>query len=151
MVRKGTYILLLSLGNPVTIEIGRIGVHHFDSGFYAYIGSGMNSIDARLARHFGFTDKKIHWHVDYLLTKGKAFSAFSHDTETRNECLIAKAFGRKYTIPIKGFGASDCNCSGHLFYLGEKLPPEFHLSKLLIGRYVFIKWEPIRRIDPTGR
>ena len=49
---KGYYCLIINLDNDSEIEIGkRLGKINFDKGYYVYVGSAMNSLEARLKRH----------------------------------------------------------------------------------------------------
>jgi Uri superfamily endonuclease len=97
-------------------------------GYYAYTGSAVGksgvSLRHRVDRHL--RRKKIrHWHIDYLLTcqKAKVTAVVACASTVNRECRINKVIQniRGATVPIKGFGASDCkkNCKSHLAYLGE--------------------------------
>ena len=66
----GSYVLLIRLESPQAIEVGRLGAIDFDAGCYAYIGSALRGIRARVNRHLR-RQKKLHWHVDYLLQHGQ--------------------------------------------------------------------------------
>jgi len=61
--------------------------------------------------------KKKHWHIDYLLEKGKIKTIILVQEKCRErlECKLAEYFSQKYEIPLKKFGATDCKCEGHLF------------------------------------
>jgi sugar fermentation stimulation protein A len=39
----------------------------------------------------------------------------------KHECEIAKELDKMFELAVPGFGASDCNCGGHLFYV-QQLP-----------------------------
>jgi len=70
----------------------------------------------RLERHLR-KEKKLHWHIDYLLRESEIEEIFLSE---REECEVAKAFLPFGYVP--GFGCSDCLCRSHLFYsedLGE--------------------------------
>ncbi|MFN3135922.1 MAG: GIY-YIG nuclease family protein [Candidatus Kryptonium sp.] len=113
------YILLIFVKREVDKAIGRLGVVRFNSGYYAYVGSAELNFEHRIKRHLS-KKKKLFWHIDYLLNgKGveikKVFyldGVFEH--ETAKKMLM---FGFKV---IKGFGSSDCNCPGHLFYIDDE-------------------------------
>ncbi|MGZ7049923.1 MAG: GIY-YIG nuclease family protein, partial [Methanobacterium sp.] len=62
-----TYCLLINLNVDSEISVGKLGKLNFKKGFYVYVGSALNSIDARIKRHLK-NDKKLFWHIDYLLT-----------------------------------------------------------------------------------
>ena len=70
LVLKGTYCLIIQLKKDSRIEIGKLGLLNFDKGYYVYVGSALNSLEARLERHLK-TEKKLFWHVDYLLAESK--------------------------------------------------------------------------------
>lgn len=110
---KGTYVLFVRLGTPRKIRIGSLGLLEFKKGYYAYIGSGMNSLEKRTERHFS-AEKKRYWHIDYLLAKGSITSAVYFESG-KMECKLA----RKLMEELEGiskFGCSDCSCRSHLFY-----------------------------------
>jgi Uri superfamily endonuclease len=64
---KGTYILILYLNTPETIEIGKLGSNPFKPGFYVYVGStfGPGGLNSRL-KHYVSHAKNPHWHIDYF-------------------------------------------------------------------------------------
>ncbi|PVV84265.1 GIY-YIG nuclease family protein [Dehalogenimonas alkenigignens] len=108
----GLYILILELPHPTTITTRR-RAFALDAGFYAYVGSAMNGLEARIARHQS-PDKKRHWHIDYLLDHAAVRSVLSAETNADAECLLA---GRLSDLPaVAGFGCSDCRCRSHLFF-----------------------------------
>ena len=111
---KGSYILLLRLRENVTINIGKLGKLDFKKGFYLYVGSALNSIEARIKRHLK-RNKKIHWHIDYLLDYALITDVFLKEKSMKEECIVAQFFAKKL-ISIKGFGCSDCKCRSHLFF-----------------------------------
>jgi Uri superfamily endonuclease len=111
---KGSYILLIKLENDQVIKIGKLGEISFKKGFYLYIGSALNGLKNRLNRHFKI-NKKIHWHIDYLLKSGKIINAYYKESNVKEECDIVNNFENKLR-PIQGFGCSDCRCKTHLFY-----------------------------------
>jgi Uri superfamily endonuclease len=83
-----------------------------------YTGSAKKNIDARIERHKSSSpDKKLHWHIDFLLNdkNSKIIEVQKFDEE---ECILnQKATGE---IIVAGFGSSDCKsgCKSHLKYLG---------------------------------
>ncbi|WP_457549315.1 GIY-YIG nuclease family protein [Archaeoglobus sp.] len=118
---KGTYLLFLRLRNDKCIKVGRLGRIEFRRGWYVYVGSGMNSLIKRVARHFKRT-KKMRWHIDYLSIQADEIVAFLIPN-VRLECDLAKYLAKRFEY-IEGFGCSDCNCVSHLFYLGNLLKPD---------------------------
>ena len=115
---KGSYVLLIKITNDQNIKIGKLGRIFFKKGFYAYVGSAMNSLDARIARHLR-PEKKLHWHIDYLLKTAEINKIFYKETNEKIECYIANKFSGKLEN-IQGFGCSDCKCTSHLFYGKQK-------------------------------
>jgi Uri superfamily endonuclease len=112
---NGVYILVIEL--PVAAEIHTLRRSFLlDKGFYAYIGSAMNGLEARIRRHLS-PDKKHHWHIDFLLDKSKIRAVVSAQTGERMECKIADHFSDLESLI--GFGSSDCQCRSHLFYASD--------------------------------
>ena len=109
----GTYVLVMELPAPATMEIGALGPLVFTSGSYAYVGSAMNGLRQRIARHLRW-DKKTHWHIDYLLREA-AVTRVWHALHEQRECDIAAALAASFDA-VEGFGCSDCRCRSHLFY-----------------------------------
>lgn len=111
---KGGYLLLLRLEDRSKIRVGRLGEIQFDSGYYAYIGSAMGGLRQRILRHLR-NEKKLHWHIDYLLEKANVSNVIVCESGNRIECDIASKVAEEYQV-IDRFGSSDCKCPGHLFY-----------------------------------
>ncbi len=121
MRRTGAYILLLHLTQDEEIEVGRLGVTLFPRGEYAYVGSAMGGLDARIARHLR-AEKKRHWHIDYLLERAAVAGVLEFESSDRIECELSDALAASgaSTAPARGFGSSDCGCVSHLYYFGER-------------------------------
>lgn len=115
---KGIYILLIKIKKNLKIKIGSLGVIEFNKGCYAYVGSSQNNLIKRVHRHYS-NNKKIHWHIDYLLNNDKAVikSVYCKELSKEWECRIAKELSDKGEI-VQGFGSSDCKCSSHLIKIG---------------------------------
>jgi Uri superfamily endonuclease len=120
---RGTYALVLLLARTQTVRIGKLGAFKFPRGYYIYIGSALNGLTARLARHLR-PDKKRFWHVDYLLAHAQVKEVWTHQGDERMECLWARAALAlpRAKIIAPRFGASDCACPAHLIYFGRALP-----------------------------
>ena len=112
---KGSYILLIELREEQTIAIGSLKGIHFPSGGYAYVGSAMGGFKTRLERHLK-REKKVHWHIDYLLSMATINDIILCQTQDRAECAIAQALSRQFAY-VPGFGSSDCKCHSHLFFV----------------------------------
>lgn len=114
---KGTYILAMKFEKPVDITVGKLGRFTFPAGRYLYFGSAMNGLNARISRHLR-SEKKFHWHIDYFLQKASIVDVWYIESEERLECdLCQEAMGfPDASVPVKGFGSSDCKCESHLLY-----------------------------------
>ena len=115
---------LALLLQPVTVGaalgIGVRGELTLMPGHYVYVGSahGPGGLAGRLRHHLG-PIRRPHWHIDYLrggchvlgvwLTNGRR--ALEHVWLRRLAALDAA------TVPMPGFGASDCDCPTHLIHL----------------------------------
>jgi Uri superfamily endonuclease len=114
---KGSYVILIKLPKAQTITIGSLPDVYFPRGYYAYVGSALCGVKARLSRHLG-RNKKRHWHIDYLLPKASITDIIIGESEDRIECAMARALSSQFDS-IPGFGSSDCHCPSHLFYTAE--------------------------------
>jgi len=119
---KGSYVLLIELPEEQTITAGSLKEIHFQSGGYTYVGSALGGLRSRLSRHLK-PNKKLHWHVDYLLQWASIRDIIICETEHRIECTIAKNLSRRFNS-IPGFGSSDCKCTSHLFFTGKGMAQE---------------------------
>jgi Uri superfamily endonuclease len=111
---KGSYLLIIKLERDTIIPIGKLGEIAFNKGFYIYVGSALSGLEQRIKRHLR-ENRRIHWHIDYLLQYAKIVNVFYKENNIREECHIAKKLGKKL-LSIPGFGCSDCICKSHLFY-----------------------------------
>ena len=105
------------------VEVGKLGRLQLRPGFYVYVGSafGPGGLKARIAHHMKISEKP-HWHMDYLrpaLVLNEIW--FTYDSRHR-EHQWAGALARidGGTIPFSGFGASDCRCKSHLYFIRSK-------------------------------
>ena len=127
---KGIYVLLLQLDESQQISVGRSMILHFTRGFYAYVGSALNGLEARVKRHVS-REKKHHWHIDYLLDKANIYEVVLVPVQERLECTLAKALGENL-LCIRHFGSSDCRCPGHLFFANEKNELKTQITRALM-------------------
>lgn len=120
---QGTYLIGIMVAPGAWIDVGHLGRFFFPVGWYGYTGSahGTGGLRARLARH-GRSEKRLHWHVDYLLARGRLKAAWWTVSPLRLECAWADAIRRLpgSQVIVPGFGASDCRCQAHLAYLPEE-------------------------------
>ena len=131
-VRKGSYVLVIEVKDDGEMKVGKLGAIRFNRGYYAYVGSAMNGIDARVGRHMR-QDKKKHWHIDYLLERGTVIRAW-YVEGGRDECRIARSMEDKFDS-VAGFGSSDCGCRSHLFYSENMAELEGVIEGMGMRRY----------------
>lgn len=110
----GAYLLAIRLNAARTVHRpGASGC--LAPGWYLYAGSayGPGGIRARAARHL-IPGKRRHWHVDQVTAVAASLTALAYPGAS--ECALAAALAAAgLTVPIPGFGASDCRrCESHL-------------------------------------
>ena len=132
-VRKGTYVLFVTLGSDRNLTVGARGPHLFKAGTYCYVGSAMAGLDQRLTRHLAH-EKTLKWHIDYLTTVCDSSEAWISYPDPIPECELADRVGALGGIPeMEHFGCSDCRCLTHRFRVdaGTKadLVAELHLAR----------------------
>jgi Uri superfamily endonuclease len=110
----GSYLILAELPSGQNIKVGKLKATCFPHGHYAYIGSALAGLEARVKRHLR-EGKKIHWHIDYFLKRAIVSDVILCESEQRMECNIARAFQTEFDC-IPRFGSSDCRCPSHLFF-----------------------------------
>ncbi len=116
-----TYQLWVRLTHPAQVVVGRFGEFSFPAGDYCYTGSARRNLAARVRRHCA-SDKRLRWHIDYLLAAAGA-TVLATRTTAEPECAVnAAQYGR---VLVPGFGSSDCRagCGSHLKYCGVAAPP----------------------------
>jgi Uri superfamily endonuclease len=125
---SGTYLLWLRVDTEQSLEVGALGEVEVQPGWYAYAGSafGPGGVRARVERHVR-GDGATHWHVDYLRAAAALTAVwFTHD-DARRECDWAQVLRDLAdeppgtSVPISGFGATDCDCPAHLVHFDD--PP----------------------------
>ena len=107
-----TYQLFIEIAAPVRATVGRLGTFDFPAGRYVYTGSALSNFEVRIARHLS-RDKKMHWHIDYLLAAPGVFVR-EVARSANTACCANQGVGGEIVVP--GFGASDCRnaCGSHL-------------------------------------
>jgi len=117
---RGTYCLLIKVKKEGLMKVGSLGRIKFKRGIYIYVGSAMNGIEKRVARHVREKKRKF-WHIDYLLgSKNTYIEKVFYREGSKGECKVARSFA-KDAEPVEKFGCSDCNCVSHLFRLKKNL------------------------------
>lgn len=132
MINKGNYLLILFLEKEKVIQIGKLGKFAFQKGWYCYVGSAMNNLQARVERHLRI-EKKQHWHIDYLRSNAYAVEVIRVESERNIECELNEWITAIAELtPIRKFGSSDCLCFSHLHFFKER--PVSNLQEIL-NRY----------------
>ena len=126
---KGVYVLVISVGKDIRVNIGALGGVNFEKGCYAYVGSAQNSLEKRLERHLRKVKRKF-WHIDYLLDNDavQVLKVFYKKARKHEECKITKRISKR-GILIKGFGSSDCKCQSHLVRIKDCRLLEYLMRK----------------------
>jgi Uri superfamily endonuclease len=122
-VSAGTYALILRAPEPARIRVGSLGPMEVLPGPHVYVGSafGPGGLAARVGRHVR-GDGRVRWHVDHLRAVAEVEGAWITTDPVRREHLWAEVF-RAWpgaTVPLAGFGASDCSCETHLVRLRRR-------------------------------
>lgn len=119
----GTYALIFSSGRKIIVKIGKLGTLQLKPGFYIYVGSafGPGGLKARIAHHCRRAVRP-HWHIDYLgpfLELNEIW--YTYDPAGREHHWAKILFNmRLASVPLAGFGSSDCHCKSHLFFFNSK-------------------------------
>jgi len=134
---RGIYVLLVDVGGPVELEVGRLGKLVFE-GLYAYVGSDQRG--GRLARH-ARKGKPRKWHIDWLTGLGGLKGAWVlEDMPQTMESEIARHLARAFPA-ITGFGNSDCRGDpGHLFRIDNERELRDKVAEFAGSRGVSPTW-----------
>ena len=120
--RPGTYVLVILNRGRRTVSVGRLGACTFPRGWYLYTGSafGPGGLAARAGRHTR-PDKPRRWHIDYLTAELPVRKVWLTTLQEKLECSWARTLTLMGgSIAIPGFGASDCDCKGHLLHFNTR-------------------------------
>ena len=134
---KGSYILLIKVDRLKNIRIGSLGIMEFRPGYYAYIGSALNTIEKRVKRHLS-KKKKLFWHIDYLLQEAEVIKVFLLECSEKLECVIAGKMVKSFQ-EVPKFGCSDCRCKSHLFYHKNEHSIKVSIIEMLHSKEMMIK------------
>jgi Uri superfamily endonuclease len=130
----GTYALVLSSSVQRRIRIGQLGTMQLQPGYYIYVGSalGPGGLRARIARHLRL-HKRTHWHIDYLRARARVDEVWYWCGVSCREHQLARALETApgASVPLPGFGASDCGCTSHLYFFKRRPRPR----RLGMGRH----------------
>jgi Uri superfamily endonuclease len=157
--RPGTYALLLSSRTDQLIRVGRLGNLRLQPGYYVYVGSalGPGGVRGRLGHHMRPAERP-HWHIDYLRMETTLEAVWFRYHGTSLEHTWAKRFAAMpgASVPMVGFGASDCDCESHLFFFKHCPADERGSLRGVTGvgtahRPLFVRGQSIRQRPPdTG-
>ena len=127
----GTYALVLRARRKKRLNIGKLGILNLQPGYYVYVGSafGPGGLKARIGHHRNKSSQN-HWHIDYLseyLPPNEVW--YTHDAAHREHQwaqVLSLAAGA--SIPLPGFGSSDCRCMSHLYFFSSR-PSDSHFRR----------------------
>ena len=137
---KGSYFLVIRLRGDKTVKT-RAREFSLRKGYYVYVGSAMNSLEKRVERHFA-REKKLHWHIDYLLKEAELLRAYLIPSEERLEERLSLGVSR-FGEPVDGFGAGDVKVSTNLYRFDDK--PDKILISLLEN--LGLSWKTVKSAD----
>ena len=119
----GTYALILYCPREKLLQIGKLGALELRRGFYVYVGSalGPGGLRARVA-HQAQVSPRPHWHIDYLRPHILLDRVgYTYGRVSREHCWAHFIRALKgASVPLAGFGSSDCRCEAHLFYFATR-------------------------------
>jgi Uri superfamily endonuclease len=115
---------VLRFSRRLEIVVGKLGVLEAQPGYYLYVGSalGPGGLAARVGRHLR-SEKPLRWHVDYLRAAADVEEVWYATGKSHRECRWASVLNSLpgASVPLVGFGASDCGCPSHLYFFN--MPP----------------------------
>ncbi len=137
---RGSYFLVIRLEGDKVVRT-KAKEFHLKGGYYVYVGSAMNSLEKRVKRHFS-KEKRLHWHVDFLLKEAELLRAYLIPSEERLEEKLSLEVA-KYGEPVEGFGASDIKVSTNLYRFDEES------DEVLVGilRKLGLKWKRVKSVN----
>ncbi len=153
----GCYALIIDLQHPLRVlrpraKQGGKGAGlapelslQLPPGRYVYGGSarGPGGIRSRVLRHLR-QDKRRHWHIDQLTCIAGVTALWAGMSLTECDIVARMAALPDASIPIPGFGSSDCRrCRSHLVALSPDTEIEDIFRKLADG-LTWISTEAIR-------
>jgi len=134
---KGSYFLVMRLKGDRAVRT-KAREFHLRGGYYVYVGSAMNSLEKRVMRHFA-KEKRLHWHIDYLLKEAELLRAYLIPSGKRLEERLSLEVSR-FGEPVPGFGAGDVKVSTNLYRFDEE--PDWVLVEIL-GR-LGLSWKRVK-------
>jgi Uri superfamily endonuclease len=141
----GTYVLVMRSVASAPIEIGRLGGLQLRPGTYIYIGSalGQGGVAARVAHHLR-RSRHPHWHIDYLRASVEGINVYFclGSQHLEHEWAQRIAALRGASIPLRRFGASDCDCESHLYCFRTEPSPRTLPEVLQTGGFAASRFVP---------
>jgi len=132
--RPGSYLVLLQPAAAGEVQVGRLGELDLSGGVLVYAGSalGPGGVGARCAHHRRISPRP-RWHLDYLRPHCQLIGIWASFGRERLEHQWAQGLAEwpDATVPLAGFGASDCRCPAHLIRLPG--PPTTRRLRALPG------------------
>ena len=132
----GTYALVFTAKRKKRLIIGKLGTLSLQPGYYVYVGSafGPGGLKARIGHHRKSSGRH-HWHIDYLsayLPPDEVW--YTHDPTHREHhwSKILSHIGGA-SIPLPGFGSSDCRCISHLYFFPSRPSNHYFRRKVHAG------------------
>ena len=141
----GAYALVFELETPLEAQVGRLGPILLPAGYAVYVGSalGPGGLRARIERHFR-SEKRMHWHIDAITTLIRPRAWYCDASGRHLECQWAQALAGLpgASIPLPGFGSSDCRsgCPAHFIHFPPSAPPDLTKALARPGNRL-IYWE----------
>lgn len=134
---RGSYLLVIYLDKDTKIKT-KAREFCLKKGYYIYVGSAMNSLEKRVARHFK-KEKRLHWHIDFLLQKAQLLSAYLIPSRERIEEILSQIVGEIFQ-GVEGFGASDLSVKTNLYY--SMCPPDETICNILNSKG--LSWKRVK-------
>ena len=130
----GTYLLVLRADAPARVSVGSLGELEVRPGYYLYAGSalGPGGLRGRVSRHIA-GQGGLRWHIDFLRRAAQPVETWCAAGPQRREHEWAMSLGAaaECRIALARFGASDCRCPAHLFFLPQRPDPAWLLARLI--------------------
>jgi Uri superfamily endonuclease len=132
----GTYVLVFKSERNKRLVIGKLGILNLQPGYYVYVGSafGPGGLKARIGHHRN-TSSSPHWHIDYLseyLSPAEVW--YTYDATHREDHWSQVLAGiRGASIPLPGFGSTDCRCMSHLYFFSVRPSSNYFRRKVHAG------------------
>ncbi|MEB3860754.1 MAG: DUF123 domain-containing protein [Desulfurococcales archaeon] len=126
MASTGYYILLLCIEESLNVEYGGRSTV-LEPGLYAYIGSALNSLEARVRRHLSPV-KRIRWHIDKVTSSPHARPVKVLACRTRarglEACIVSRLTAKGYNGPPRFGSTDDPRSPTHLLKLSTNCGPD---------------------------